>query len=36
MWNNILNLSIKNMLKKKTKILAIDPGTKIYPSNLRR
>ncbi len=26
MWNNILIL--KNMLKKKTKVLAIDPGTK--------
>ncbi len=28
MWNNILTLSINYMLKKKTKILAIDPGTK--------
>jgi RNase H-fold protein (predicted Holliday junction resolvase) len=28
MWNNILILLINTMTKKKTKILAIDPGTK--------
>ncbi len=28
MWNNILILLIKTMTKKKTKILAIDPGTR--------